>query len=202
MKKAMIISAVLGLFVLLALWFFLASGPDLASYEPLREPRIVTMPGQTMLEATVTGDPAEAGKKAFGSLFKIYYKVIGSSKERGTAIPRARWPKPFSTPRNEWIGIYGLPVPADITVLPEQKGPVRVKLATWEYGEVAEILHVGPYSTEPQTIGKLLAFIKSRGYRISGPHEEEYLRGPGLLFAGDPAGYYTIIRYQVKKTTK
>jgi len=202
MKKAMIISAVLGVFVLLALWFFVSSGPDLSSYEALREPRITTLPDLKMLEATVTGDPAAAGKRAFSNLFNVYYKVIKSSANAGAAIPRARWPKPFSTPKNEWVGIYGIPIPADVTRLPEKKGSVEVKFATWQYGEVAEILHVGSYGTEQPTVEKLQAFIAKQGYKIAGPHEEEYLRGPGLLFAGDPAGYYTIIRYQVRKVTK
>ena len=202
MKKAMIVSAVLGVVVLLALWFVWSSGPDLSSYEPLREPRITTLPDLKMLEATVTGDPAVAGKRAFSNLFNVYYKVIKSSANAGTAIPRARWPKPFSTARNEWVGIYGIPVPADVTRLPEKKGSVEVKFSIWEYGEVAEILHVGPYGAEQPAIEKLLAFIDNQGYKIAGPHEEEYLRGPGLLSAGDPAKYYTIIRYQVKKKVK
>jgi hypothetical protein len=32
---------------------------------------------------------------------------------------------------------------------------------------------------------------------VAGPHEEEYLKGPGL--AASPADYWTIIRYPVKK---
>ena len=35
--------------------------------------------------------------------------------------------------------------------------------------------------------------------QIAGPHEEEYLRGPGMLFAGDPGTYLTLIRYQVRR---
>jgi len=40
-----------------------------------------------------------------------------------------------------------------------------------------------------------------QGYEIAGPHEEEYLRGPGMLFAGDSKGYLTLIRYQVRRKT-
>jgi len=202
MKKTMIVSAVLGVVVLLAFWFFLSSGPDLSSYEVLKEPRITRLPDLKMLEATVTGDPSEAGKKAFSSLYTIYYKVIKTSADRSTATPRARWPNDFSTPRSEWVGIYGIPIPVDVTQLPEKKTSVPVKIATWEYGEVAEILHVGPYGAEQPTVEKLRSFISKEGYKVAGPHEEEYLRGPGLLSAGDPERYYTIIRYQVKKTGK
>ncbi|MDH4162528.1 MAG: GyrI-like domain-containing protein [Nitrospirota bacterium] len=202
MKKAMIVSAVLGVVVLLVLSFVSSSGPDLSSYEHLREPRITTLPAQKMIEAIVTGDPSVAGNRAFSNLFSAYYKVIKSSANAGAAVPRARWPKEFTAPRSEWLGIYAIPIPDDVTRLPEKKGSLEVKIATWNYGEVAEILHVGPYGAEQPTIEKLLAFIAKAGYKIAGPHEEEYLRGPGLLSAGDPEKYYTIIRYQVKKTGK
>lgn len=35
--------------------------------------------------------------------------------------------------------------------------------------------------------------------RVVGEHEEEYVKGPGMLFAGDPEQYLTIIRLRVEK---
>jgi hypothetical protein len=32
-------------------------------------------------------------------------------------------------------------------------------------------------------------------------HEEEYIKGPGMIFAGNPETYLTIIRYPVQKRT-
>jgi effector-binding domain-containing protein len=94
-----------------------------------------------------------------------------------------------------------MPVPDAMTAAPPSHGDdgLDVALATWDYGEVAEILHAGPYSAEQPTIARLKAFITERGYEIAGPHEEEYLRGPGMLFAGDPGTYLTLIRYQVRR---
>ena len=37
------------------------------------------------------------------------------------------------------------------------------------------------------------------GYEVSGLHEEDYLKGPGFLFAGNPDEYLTLIRYPVSK---
>ena len=71
-------------------------------------------------------------------------------------------------------------------------------MTTWEYGQVAEILHVGPYSEEEPTIRKLLDFIKNSGYATTGEHEEEYLKGPGTFSMGNPAKYLTIVRYRLK----
>ena len=94
-----------------------------------------------------------------------------------------------------------MPVPDSIATVPRGDGKdgLDVALATWEYGEVAEILHVGPYSAEEPTIARLKGFISDQGYEIAGPHEEEYVRGPGMLFAGDARSYLTLIRYQVHK---
>ena len=74
-----------------------------------------------------------------------------------------------------------------------------LKLETWEYGEVAEILHIGSYATENPTVEKLHQFITESGYEIVGPHEEEYLKGPGMFGKGNPDKYQTIIRYPVAR---
>jgi effector-binding domain-containing protein len=76
---------------------------------------------------------------------------------------------------------------------------MNAHLATWEYGEVAEILHIGPYSREEPTIKRLIDFVMERGYSIAGLHEEEYVRGPTMTGPGEPEKYLTIIRYQVRK---
>ncbi len=68
----------------------------------------------------------------------------------------------------------------------------------WRYGTVAEILHVGSYATETPTIERLHQFIADQGYEIAGPHEEEYLKGPGMWGVKEK-DYLTIIRYQVRQ---
>lgn len=87
--------------------------------------------------------------------------------------------------------------------MPAQKKDLepRVKIEYWEYGQVAEILHIGSYSEESPTIERLHQFIKDSGYKIVGDHEEEYLKGPGMFFKGNPAKYRTIIRCRVEKNT-
>lgn len=63
---------------------------------------------------------------------------------------------------------------------------------------MAEILHIGPYSAEVPTTERLQSYIKEKGYRVIGVHEEEYLKGPGMFGKGNPEKYYTIIRYRVE----
>lgn len=60
---------------------------------------------------------------------------------------------------------------------------------------------MGSYSSEQRDIERLLAFISAQGYRVIGGHEEEYVKGPGMLLAGDPAEYLTIIRLRIEPAT-
>ena len=170
-------------------------------YEHLSEPQITTKPSQKMLIAKVKGIPEKSSKLAMSVLFKTFFQLKRQTKEITLQPPRARWPKSADTPIEEWIGIYGLPITDQVTSLPKTKenSPIKVELATWEYGEVAEILHTGPYDQEKPTIEKLHNFITTQGYQISGMHEEEYIKGPGMFGKGQPKKYKTIIRYPVKK---
>ena len=191
-----IIGILLAALLAVAAWFLLMQrGPDLSKYEGLRQPRIEPMADQRMLVVRATGDPNTAGMKAFGTLFKAFFALKRKAKGVAMAAPRARWPLPLDTPKDQWVGIYGMPVPNDIQLLPQ--GVAGAELETWQYGTVAQILHVGPYSAEPPTIQRLLKFIEDGGYQVAGPHEEEYLRGPSMFGKGNPDKYYTIIRYAV-----
>ncbi len=187
------------IFLLIAVVYLLSPGPDLSKYEFLKEPRITKMPDQKMVEVTAAGDPNAVGSTAFKLLYKIYYKVPGVSRSSKQA-PRARWAGDMNV-KSSWTGYYALPVPADTAALPavDLEPGYQAKLTTWEYGEVAEILHIGPYAQETPTIQKLQTFIAQQGYEIAGYHEEEYLKGPGMFLKGNPEKYETIIRYRVKK---
>jgi len=179
-------------FVLVVFCLLISEAQDLSQYETLKEPRITQMPHQKMLVVEHTGDPNVVGGTAFSRLFGAFFKIPGARM----APPRARWMSPATTPKAEWVGLYALPLPESITTLPP--GLEGVRIETWEYGEVAEILHIGPYSEEAATIERLHQHILAQGYEIAGPHEEEYLKAPGM---GNipPEEYQTIIRYSVKK---
>jgi hypothetical protein len=164
---------------------------DLSRYDVLKELRITQMPDQKMLVVESKGDPNTSGGQAFGLLFKTFFSIPGARM----APPRARWLSDFKTPKDQWIGLYALPLPDQITSLPP--GSAGARIDVWTYGDVAEILHVGSYADETPAIQKLLAFITGQGYAVAGPHEEEYLRGPES--GPNTAEYRTIIRYQVRK---
>ena len=68
-----------------------------------------------------------------------------------------------------------------------------MKIETWEYGTVAQILHRGSYENEASDVERLHRFIIDSGYEIIGVHEEEYITSP------DARVPKTIIRYRVRK---
>jgi hypothetical protein len=206
------IFAVVGVFILVGGvgFFFMLKGPDLSHYEFLKQPRVIAKPDVTVLEIPFEVD-SRGLSKVFSALFKTYFKIPGVPKGPGMAAPAARYENllDINLPPEErakqfahmtWKGSAALPVPASVKTLPQVKDTsgLHARLNTWHYGEVAEILHIGSYETEPGTIKTLTDYIAAQGYEIVGLHEEEYLRGPGMPFS-KPERYYTIIRYPVKK---
>jgi hypothetical protein len=202
-KVVLIAVLIVGVPIVAAGFFLFApGGPDPAQFEYLKEPQVCEMADQKVLQVEAKGAPEAVGSEAFGLLFKTYFKLKGVPKGPKQPAPRARWPLALNTPKEQWIGRYAMPLPESVAALPTREvgaSGLRAEITTWQYGQVAEILHVGPYDTEEPTIRKLMQFIKDRGYEIAGEHEEEYVKGPGLFFKGNPQKYLTIIRYRVKK---
>ena len=180
--------------------FLISCGKDLSQFEVLLNPRISEKTPQKMLVYEAVGDPNETVGNAFGALFSTFYK-LKKAHDMDMSPPRARWPKSLETAKDQWLGIYALPVAASVMEIPAQalQEHPELKLETWDYGTVAEILHIGSYASEDQTVERLHQFITDQGYVIAGAHEEEYLKGPGMFSKGNPDKYYTIIRYVVKK---
>jgi len=185
----------------LIFWSFLPHTRDFQIYQYLKMPHISQRPAQKMLVVRVAGDPNVVGRKALFALFQTFYALKFNNKKMILEAARVRWLHSPETPAGNWEGIYGLPVPEMISQLPkfETRLDPRPSLETWDYGTVAEILHSGPYSEEDSSLSKLRQFITEQGYRISGPYEEEYLKGPGFFGRGDPKKYQTLLRFRVEK---
>jgi len=163
---------------------------DLSALDKMKEPVLVKKPATKMLVVEATGDPNVVGGQAFSLLFKVFFSIPGARM----SPPRARWNIEMKTPKDQWTGMYALPVPDAATLPAASEG---AKIEVWEYGDVAEILHIGAYADEPPTVARLMKFIAEKGYVVAGPHEEEYVRGPET--GPNTSAYRTIIRYQIKK---
>ncbi len=162
------------------------------------EPEILKMPAQKMAAVYARGTPGQVFPLVLPALYgSVYTLKFDLKKSGGPSFKigglRARYPDAHLVPMEEWTNVIGLPVPEDTTSLPQKVGGTEVKIETWEYGTVAQILHHGSYDQEDNSVERLLHFITDNGYEIVGVHEEEYLTRPD---AKDPR---TIIRYRVRK---
>ena len=162
------------------------------------EPQILEMPPQKMGVVYAKGAPDKVFPELMPALYGSVYTLKFDLKKKG--LPtfkvsglRARYPDAHLVPKEKWTHIIGLPIPEDTTSLPQKVPGIEVKLETWEYGTVAQILHLGPYDQEGPTVERLHKFIEDSGYEIAAVHEEEYLTTP------DAKVPKTIIRYPVRK---
>jgi hypothetical protein len=77
-------------------------------------------------------------------------------------------------------------------------GPHRLRLEIFHEGPAIQIMHIGPYATEPETIARMDAFAAESGYQLHGRHHEIYLSDP-LRTA--PERMKTILRHPIKQTS-
>lgn len=164
------------------------------------DPRVLEMPAQKMAVVEGKGAPDKVFSELMPALYGSVYTLKFSLKKQGVptfkvGALRSRYPNAHLVPKEEWIIRMGLPVPEDTVSLPQKVPGIRVKLETWEYSTVAQILHLGPYDTEYGTVARLHQFIEEAGYEMAGTHEEEYLSRPDVKVPR------TIIRYPIKKKT-
>lgn len=160
-------------------------------------PRIVDLPNRTMAVVRTVGDPNTVATGALQALYGAVYTLKFAGKKLGNDFKveplRARWPDAHLVPKDQWTGLWGLPIPDGTAILPQKVPDIEVAIETWTYGTVAEILHIGPYTTEGGTVEVLHAFIRDNGYVIAGVHEEEYLTRPTAKVQK------TIIRYAIRR---
>lgn len=75
-----------------------------------------------------------------------------------------------------------------------------LRLANFEEGSCVQVMHVGPYATEPATVERMRAFAQENGYRdlvgSGGKHHEIYMSDPRRV---SPEKLKTVLRHPVKK---
>jgi DNA-binding transcriptional MerR regulator/DNA gyrase inhibitor GyrI len=59
------------------------------------------------------------------------------------------------------------------------------------------LLHQGPYEELNRSYAKIMAYVKEKGYEAVLPTREVYLKGPGMIFKGNPKKYLTEIQIPV-----
>lgn len=71
----------------------------------------------------------------------------------------------------------------------------RLRLAPFHEGLCMQIMHLGPYADEPQTVARMKEFAQAHGYEPAGKHHEIYLGDP---LRSAPEKLKTILRQPVR----
>jgi DNA-binding transcriptional MerR regulator len=66
-------------------------------------------------------------------------------------------------------------------------------------GRCVSLLHRGPYDELGRSYAKILEYVKQKGYQTIRPSREVYLKGPGMIFKGNPKKYLTEIQILIKE---
>jgi hypothetical protein len=72
----------------------------------------------------------------------------------------------------------------------------EVKLETLEEGDCVQMLHVGPYDRESESVALMRRFAEAGGLSLAGPHHEIYLSDPRRV---PPERLRTILRQPMRK---
>lgn len=194
---------------------------DKAYYAPPTRPMEVAFGPLPYLAITGRGAPLGTDyAQAVEALFTLAYAVKFDAKatDRDFTVAKLEgqwwWPDewagkgPDEVPRDVWEWTLRLRLPSFIdaeavAAARARKGtasnaPARladVAFELWDEGPCVQILHVGPYATEPTTLALVHEHMRERGLVEAGLHHEIYLTDPRR---GDPARAKTILRLPVK----
>jgi effector-binding domain-containing protein len=65
-------------------------------------------------------------------------------------------------------------------------------------GRCVSLLHKGPYEQLGRSYARVLEYIREKGYETVVPSREVYIKGPGMIFKGNPRNYLTEIQMMIK----
>src|SRR5262245_26134020 len=86
------------------------------------------------------------------------------------------------------------------TCMPVKGGQSRdgVEVRDLPGGRCISLLHKGPYDQLSRSYEKALGYVKEKGHKLVSPCREIYLKGPGMIFKGNPKNYLTEIQLMVE----
>ncbi len=195
-------------------------------YMPKDKPVLVEVPEMKFIMVDGSGDPNDnpAFQEAIEILYGIAYTVKMRKKEATQpegyfdfVVPPLEglwWSEgPFSlTQRDNWKWTLMIRMPdfvdkdffqwaVDKVGSKKANLPVeKARLESFTEGLCVQILHVGPYSTEPETMARVTAFIEQEGLidlvPTGGKHHEIYLSDPRRAA---PEKMKTVLRHPVAR---
>ncbi len=186
---------------------------------PAGEVQLLRVPPMKYIMVDGDGEPGgESFQQAFGVLYPLAYTIKFRckkllKKDFTVMAPEGLWwmkgGEIDMTKPKKWLWTLMVVLPDFVTpkVFSEAVEEVRRKknppgldkarLETFDEGLCVQIMHVGPYATEPKSIAKMDAYAKAHGYKTVGKHHEIYFGDPRRTV---PTKLKTILRHPVAKT--
>lgn len=189
-------------------------------YNPsAKEVSIVDVPDMNYLMIDGQGDPStsEDYKATFEALFGVSYTLKfmikkGRCIDYGVLPIEGLWwaddlEAYVAQRRNEWKWtsmimqpkyVTAADVEAAIVEVRKKKNPAaldKIRFENLHEGKSAQIMHLGPYSTEAPNIQKMHDAIKAAGHELSGKHHEIYISNPQKTA---PEKLKTVLRQPMK----
>ncbi|RJP29992.1 MAG: MerR family transcriptional regulator [Candidatus Omnitrophota bacterium] len=80
----------------------------------------------------------------------------------------------------------------------KQSKPVEgIDIRTLPGGKCISLIHKGPYEELGRSYEKIIAYAKEKDLKLKTPSREIYLKGPGMIFRGNPKKYLTEIQMMI-----
>lgn len=196
-----------------------------AYYSAKTKPELVSIEPARFLSITGKGDPSNpAFAERIQAIYTVAYSIKFSHKqqERDFVVAKleGQWwydeekynsvsaeGAPQQVPRSEWEYRLLIRMPEYVTTRDVEqaiqaallkKKPelvTQVELFELNEGQCVQMLHIGPFATEPETLAHIMAFITERQLARNGLHHEIYL---SAFRKTPPHKLKTILREPVK----
>ena len=108
------------------------------------DPVILEMPAQKIAVLKGVGAPDKVFADLMPALYGSVYTLKFARKKAGlpdfkVGACRARYPDAHLKSKDKWTIIAGLPIPEDVTTLPQKVPGIEVRIETWQYGTVGQV---------------------------------------------------------------
>lgn len=188
-----------------------------AEYMATRTPALVAVGPATYLTVSGRGNPqAPAFGIAAGALFGAAFTIKMARKSAGRDFVVAKleglwWGgEPgkliIDSRPSTWRWKLMIRVPSFVTagdlsrarrsLADRGRTSGAIRLERLREGRVVQVLHVGPYDREHESIDRMQELVRARGLREHGRHHEIYLSDPRRVA---PAKLRTILRHPVRR---
>lgn len=196
-------------------------------YMPPAKPVLITVPPMNFIMADGTGDPngnpafQEAVELLYGLSFTIKMSKMKNKQPEGYfeyVVPpleglwwidgggfsfdqRDNWRWTLMIRQPEFVTSDFFAWAAQELAAKKPELPVsKARFEAFDEGLCVQAMHLGPYATEPETMGRIEEFLGANGLKDrlghGGKHHEIYLSDPRKA---DPGKMKTVLRHPVEK---